>query len=86
MALTACKSSFRITVPLAISGLVSVFVYCFMVAWNDYLFASIFLSSASLTTLPVGLNTLFSTPDYLGPHDGGIAGDGTASGHYVCAV
>ncbi|WP_414016219.1 ABC transporter permease subunit [Enterobacter ludwigii] len=38
---------FRITVPLAISGLVSVFVYCFMVAWNDYLFASIFLSSAS---------------------------------------
>ena len=56
---------FRITVPLAISGLVSVFVYCFMVAWNDYLFASIFLSSASNFTLPVGLNTLFSTPDYI---------------------
>lgn len=54
---------FRITVPLAVSGLVSVFVYCFMVAWNDYLFASIFLSSASNFTLPVGLNTLFSTPD-----------------------
>ena len=52
---------FRITVPLAISGLVSVFVYCFM----DYLFASIFLSSASHFTLPVGLNTLFSTPDYI---------------------
>ncbi|STE55722.1 binding-protein-dependent transport system inner membrane protein [Escherichia coli] len=33
---------FRITVPLAMSGLISVFVYCFMVAWNDYLFASIF--------------------------------------------
>ncbi len=31
---------FRITVPLAMSGLISVFVYCFMVAWNDYLFAS----------------------------------------------
>ncbi|WP_336295258.1 carbohydrate ABC transporter permease [Cronobacter dublinensis] len=56
---------FRITVPLAVSGLVSVFVYCFMVAWNDYLFASIFLSSASNFTLPVGLNTLFSTPDYI---------------------
>ena len=26
---------FRITVPLAMSGLISVFVYCFMVAWND---------------------------------------------------
>lgn len=56
---------FRITVPLAMSGLVSVFVYCFMVAWNDYLFASIFLSSASNFTLPVGLNALFSTPDYI---------------------
>lgn len=47
------------------SGLISVFVYCFMVAWNDYLFASIFLSSASNFTLPVGLNALFSTPDYI---------------------
>ena len=53
------------TIPDEISGLVSVFVYCFMVAWNDYLFASIFLSSASNFTLPVGLNTLFSTPDYI---------------------
>ena len=78
---------FRITVPLAISGLVSVFVYCFMVAWNDYLFASIFLSSASNFTLPVGLNTLFSTPDYIwGSHDGGIAGDGTSGGHHVRPV
>ncbi|WP_113391505.1 carbohydrate ABC transporter permease [Escherichia coli] len=56
---------FRITVPLAMSGLISVFVYCFMVAWNDYLFTSIFLSSASNFTLPVGLNALFSTPDYI---------------------
>lgn len=56
---------FYITVPLAISGLISVFVYCFMVAWNDYLFASIFLSSSSNFTLPVGLNALFSTPDYV---------------------
>ncbi|AWH89000.1 carbohydrate ABC transporter permease [Limnobaculum parvum] len=56
---------FYITVPLAISGIISVFVYCFMVAWNDYLFASIFLSSSANFTLPVGLNTLFSTPDYI---------------------
>ena len=63
---------FRITVPLAMSGLISVFVYCFMVAWNDYLFASIFLSSASNFTLPVrtnlDLNSLSQTghtPDYI---------------------
>ena len=36
----------RIIIPLAISGIISVFVYCFMVSWNDYLFASIFLSTS----------------------------------------
>jgi multiple sugar transport system permease protein len=36
-----------------------------MVSWNDFLFASIFLSSTDKFTLPIGLNTLFSTPDYV---------------------
>ncbi|MBU5894901.1 carbohydrate ABC transporter permease, partial [Vibrio cholerae O1] len=44
---------------------ISVFVYSFMVAWNDFLFASIFLSSSDKFTLPIGLNALFSTPDYV---------------------
>lgn len=56
---------FRIILPLSISGIASVFVYAFMVSWNDYLFASIFLSSSGLFTLPIGLNALFSTPDYI---------------------
>lgn len=55
----------QIMIPLAISGIVSVFVYCFMVAWNDYLFASVFLSTSENFTLPIGLNSLFSTPDYV---------------------
>lgn len=56
---------FYIIIPLAISGIISVFVYSFMVAWNDYLFASIFLSDSANFTLPIGLNALFSTPDYV---------------------
>jgi multiple sugar transport system permease protein len=56
---------FYIVIPLAISGIISVFVYSFMVAWNDYLFASIFLSDSANFTLPIGLNSLFSTPDYV---------------------
>lgn len=56
---------FYIIIPLSISGIISVFVYCFMVAWNDYLFASIFLSNSGNFTLPIGLNSLFSTPDYI---------------------
>lgn len=56
---------FRIMVPLSLSGLVSVFVYAFMISWNDVLFASIFLDSSSNFTIPIGLNSLFNTPDYV---------------------
>lgn len=56
---------FYIIIPLSISGIISVFVYSFMVSWNDFLFASIFLSDSVNFTLPIGLNTLFSTPDYV---------------------
>src|SRR5690606_28135575 len=63
--LNRAKIILYIIIPLSISGIISVFVYCFMVAWNDFLFASIFFSSDANFTLPVGLNALFSTPDYI---------------------
>mgnify|MGYP000872842551 CR=1 FL=1 len=56
---------FRIVVPLSTSGLVSVFVYAFMIAWNDVLFSSIFINSAEKMPLTIGLNALFDTPDYI---------------------
>lgn len=56
---------FRIIVPLSVSGLISVFVYAFMIAWNDVLFASIFLDSPDKMTITIGLNSLFNTPDYI---------------------
>ncbi len=56
---------FRIVVPLSMSGIISVFVYAFMIAWNDVLFASIFIDSPDLMTIPIGLNSLFNTPDYI---------------------
>lgn len=56
---------FRIVVPLSLPGLVSVFVYAFMISWNDVLFASIFLDSSAKFTIPIGLNSLFNTPDYI---------------------
>ena len=63
--LNRVQSVFRIIVPLSAAGIVSVFVYAFMIAWNDYLFASTLLNATSLYTLPIGLNALFSTPDYI---------------------
>jgi multiple sugar transport system permease protein len=55
----------HIIIPLSLSGIVSVFVYAFMVSWNDYLFASIFLSSSEMFTLSIGLNSLFNRADYI---------------------
>lgn len=52
----------RIIIPLALPALAAVFIYSFMIAWNEYLFASVFLKSYSdLYTLPLGLRALFTS-------------------------
>lgn len=48
----------RITLPLSAPAIVAVFIYTFMIAWNEYLFASIFLKSQAQYTLPIGLDAL----------------------------
>ncbi len=45
---------FRIVVPAAMPGIVAVFIYAFMTAWGEVLFASI-LTDQSTRTLAVGL-------------------------------
>ncbi len=50
----------KIIIPLSMSAIITVFIYSFMIAWNEYLFASIFLKGfKNLYTLPMGLKTLF---------------------------
>ncbi|MFC7157307.1 carbohydrate ABC transporter permease [Halomarina halobia] len=51
---------FRITLPLSAPAIVAVFIYTFMIAWNEYLFASIFLRTQGNFTLPIGLDALSS--------------------------
>jgi multiple sugar transport system permease protein len=48
----------RITLPLAAPALLSVTLFSFTNAWNEFLFAFIFLTSENLFTLPVGLQQL----------------------------
>jgi raffinose/stachyose/melibiose transport system permease protein len=50
----------RITVPMCKPILISAVVLQVLFAWNEYLFALIFVGSESLKTLPVGLATLSS--------------------------
>ena len=52
----------RITLPLAIPALVSVAIYTFMIAWNEFLYAFIFLNSHELFTMPIKVNTIFNDP------------------------
>ncbi|MEA1884544.1 MAG: carbohydrate ABC transporter permease [Thermotogota bacterium] len=50
----------RIIIPLSLPAIVTVYIYAFMIAWNEYLFASIFIRSyPQFHTLPIGLNEIF---------------------------
>ena len=54
------EAIFLIILPLSIPMLITVFVYCFIIAWNEYLFASVFLKQYhDFFTLPLGLQSLF---------------------------
>ena len=52
----------RVTLPLAIPALVSVAIYTFMIAWNEFLYALVFLNSRDLFTMPIKINTIFNDP------------------------
>lgn len=54
---TRLQAMMRITVPLALPGIVSVGVFSFNHAWNEFLFALVFISSENNKTLPLGLAT-----------------------------
>jgi len=49
---------FRILVPIAMPGIVSVGVYTFMIAWNEYLFALTLTRTTDMRTLPIGIQLL----------------------------
>ncbi len=52
----------RITLPLAIPALVTVAIYTFMIAWNEFLYALVFLNDRALFTMPIKVNTIFNDP------------------------
>ncbi len=48
----------RVVLPIAVPGLVATVIFAFINAWNELVFASIFINSSNLQTLPVGLATM----------------------------
>lgn len=55
---TRLYAFWKITLPLAAPGLLSVTLIAFTTAWNEFLFAFVFINSESLRTLPIGLQTM----------------------------
>lgn len=54
---TRFQAFYRVTLPLALPGVVSVGVFSFNHAWNEFLFALVFTSSERNKVLPIGLAT-----------------------------
>jgi multiple sugar transport system permease protein len=50
----------RIILPVSRPGLISVSTYCFLTAWNEFIFAMILMTDQTRWTLPVGLAALTS--------------------------
>jgi len=48
------RTFFTIIVPLALPGIFSVAVFVFVLSWNEFLFASVMITSGTLKTIPVG--------------------------------
>jgi len=55
----------RIILPLAAPGVLAASLYAFTQAWNEFLYALVFITNVKLRTLPVGLST-FITGDVYG--------------------
>lgn len=51
----------KITLPLSLPALASVALYVFMIAWNEFLFAFMFLDDPGIFTLPRGVASLDSS-------------------------
>lgn len=52
----------RVTLPLAVPALISVAIYTFMIAWNEFLYAFVFLNDRAMFTMPIAINTIFNDP------------------------
>jgi len=49
--------------PLAIPGLISAFIFCFTLCWNEFIYALTFLSSTQNKTVPVAIVNEFVDGD-----------------------
>jgi len=54
----------KVLVPISVPGLVSVGIYTFMQAWNEFLFALTLTKTMDMRTVPVGIQMLMGQHSY----------------------
>ena len=47
----------KIVLPLSVPGLISAFIFCFTLCWNEFIYALTFISSTHYKTVPVAIVT-----------------------------
>ena len=58
------KALWSVLVPISLPGMVSVGMYTFMQAWNEYLFALALTQTMEMRTVPIGINLLMGQHAY----------------------
>jgi len=53
------RAVIHVVLPLALPGIIATSIFTFILAWNDYIFTRILITSDELKTLPVGVQDLF---------------------------
>jgi ABC-type glycerol-3-phosphate transport system permease component len=52
---------FRIILPMSLPGLTTIFVFVLIESWNEFLFASVMISTEAKKTFPIGLYSVAGT-------------------------
>src|SRR5438046_10676153 len=55
---TRLGAFWRVILPLTTPGILAAALFAFTLAWNEFLYALVFLHDTELKTIPVGLNDL----------------------------
>ena len=53
----------KIVLPLAVPGLISAFIFCFTLCWNEFIYALTFISASANKTVPVAIVNEFVDGD-----------------------
>ncbi|MGH2558296.1 MAG: carbohydrate ABC transporter permease [Thermomicrobiales bacterium] len=54
------QAFWRVVMPLSSPGIIATAIYAFILAWNEYVYALVFLNKESDLTMPVGLQRFFT--------------------------